>query len=248
MAEFSDRPMASPPPDDIYWGFFPAKYTTAYLESYVDDHTNQGQTIRDRIFFETRVSGVKKSRDGIWTISCEKQRSILAIKLIDATGLTSEPYIPTIRGSETFEGLAMHHKAFGQSTFLSNPSKKHIMVLGGGKSAADVAYAAAKAGKTVSWVIREDGNGPAAFFPPQPVSQRYANSNEGFYNRYMASSLPNMFGSKGVLAMILHGTWLGRIYLRRRWKGFDAGLRGLMNYQRQDGTETGFSNLEPDTP
>jgi len=121
-------------------------------------------------------------------------------------------------------------------------------VLGGAKSAADVAYASAKAGKTVSWVIRKDGNGPAAFFAPEPVSKRYANSNEGFYNRFLASFLPNPFGSKGLLAKVLHGTWFGRRYLKNSWDGFDKGLRGMMQYEREDGKEHGFPNLEPDTP
>ena len=240
--------MTSPPPDDDYWGFFPAKYTAAYLESYVDNHVYNGQTIRDRIIFEATVQRVEKNSDGIWELPYSNGRSLQAKKLIDATGMTSNPYVPTLPGAETFTGLAIHHKAFGQSRFLLDPTKRHIVVLGGAKSAADVAYASAKAGKTVSWVIREDGNGPAAFFAPQPVSKRYANSNEGFYNRFLASFLPNPFGSKGLLSMILHGTWFGRIYLKRLWEGFDKGLRGVMNYQREEGKEMGFANLEPDTP
>ena len=248
MAEFSDQPMKTPPSEDSYWGFFPAKYTTAYIESYVDTHIYNGQTIRDRILFEAPVNRVDKISDGVWKIFYKEKISMLAKKLVDATGLTSEPYVPSIRGSDVFEGLTLHHKSFGQSAFLQDSSKKHIVVLGGAKSAADVAYASAKAGKTVSWVIREDGNGPAAFFAAQPVSKRYANSNEGFYNRFLASFLPNPFGSKGLLSIVLHRTWFGRVYLARLWDGFDAGLRGLMNYQREDGKEMGFSNLEPDTP
>ena len=248
MAEFSDRPMALPPPDDDYWGFFPAKYTTAYLEAYVDNHIYNGQTIRDRIIFEAPVKRIEKTSEGSWAVFHSDGHSLQTKKLIDATGMTSKPYVPELPGSKTFQGLRLHHKAFGQSTFLSDPTKKHVVVLGGAKSAADVAYASAKAGKTISWIVREDGNGPAAFFAPQPVNQRYANSNEGFYNRYLASFLPNPFGSKSFLSMILHGTWFGRIYLKRLWDGFDMGLRGVMNYHREEGKEMGFANLEPDTP
>jgi len=248
MAEFSDRPMTPPPPEDQYWGFFPAKYTTQYLETYVDDHVYNGQSIRDRIFFNTPVDRVEKDEYGRWIVTSKGTCLFRVKKLIDATGMTSQPHIPPIHGSERFQGQSLHHKDFGQSTFLQDKTKKNVVVLGGAKSAADVAYASAKAGKTVSWVIRKDGNGPAAFFAPEPVSKRHANSNEGFYNRFLASFLPNPFGSKGLLAKVLHGTWFGRRYLKNLWDGFDKGLRGMMHYEREDGKEHGFPNLEPDTP
>ena len=248
MAEFSDRPMTPPPAGDQYWGFFPAKYTTAYLESYVDNHVYNGQTIRDRITLNTSVQRVEKTTNGRWIISHSRGRFLETSNLIDATGMASQLYIPILQGAESFQGDSLHHKVFGQSDFLSDPKKQHVVVLGGAKSAADVAYASAKAGKTVSWIIREDGSGPAAFFAPQPVSTRYANSNEGFYNRFLASFLPNPFGSKSLLAIILHCTWFGRIYLKRLWDGFDTGLRAVTDYQREEGREMGFANLEPDTP
>ena len=248
MAEFSDRSMAPPPSNDDYWRFFPAKYTTAYLESYIDDHVYDGHTIRDRIKFATAVQRAERTATGEWRISYNDSHSLMARKLMDASGMTSNPYVPDIAGAQSFTGLSVHHKAFGQSTFLTDPVKEHIVVLGGAKSAADVAYASAKAGKTVSWVVRDDGNGPAAFFAPQPMSKRYANSNEGFYNRFLASFLPNPFGKKGLLWTLLHRTRIGRYYLRRLWEGFDKGLRGIMDYQRDEGRDMGFANLEPDTP
>ncbi|KAL8918388.1 MAG: hypothetical protein Q9172_005447 [Xanthocarpia lactea] len=248
MAEFSDRPMPPPPPEDQYWGFFPAKYTSRYLESCVDDHVYNGQSIRDRILFSTPVDGVREEEDGQWVITSQEACLLRAKKLIDATGMTSQPHIPQIPGQETFQGYTIHHKTFGRSTFLKDNAKQNVVVLGGAKSAADVAYASAKAGKSVSWIIRRTGNGPAAFFAPEPISKRYANSNEGFYNRFMASFLPSPFGSKGLLARLLHGTWFGRKYLMNLWNGFDKGLRALMDYGRIEGQEHGFANLEPDTP
>lgn len=248
MAEFSDRPMPPPPPEDQYWGFFPARYTTQYLESYVDDHVYNGQSIRDRILFSTPVDGVTEDEDGQWIVHSKGTSLLRAKKLIDATGMTSQPHIPHIPGQETFQGHTLHHKDFGQSTFLKDEAKKTVVVLGGAKSAADVAYASAKAGKSVSWIIRKTGNGPAAFFAPEPTSKRYANSNEGFYNRFLASFLPNPFGSKGLPARVLHGTSFGRQYLMNIWDRFDKGLRALMDYGREERKEHGFANLEPDTP
>ena len=248
MAEFSDRPMPHPPPEDQYWGFFQGKHMTKYLESYLDDHVYAGHSLRDRIVFDAPVDRVTRSESG-WRVSFGKGKSMLTKKLIDATGMTSQPNIPHLNGIDTFQGTALHHKDFGLSTFLSDSTKKHIVILGGAKSATDVAYAAAKAdNKKVSWIIREDGSGPAAFFATQPSSPRYANSNEGFYNRFMASYLPNLFGRGSLLAWFRQRTWLGRRYLMDFWGMVDGLLRGLVDYGREEGKEMGFKNLEPDTP
>ena len=268
MAEFSDRPMTLPPAEDQYYGFFPAKYSTAYIESYVDDHIYAGRSIRDRVLFKSRVDSVtefqpseladsstsSKSRPQ-WTITYNTHHKIYASKLIDATGMTSQPQIPSLPGASEFQGKTLHHKSFGQeeSSLLADPSAQNICILGGAKSAADVAYAFAKSDgqkeKNVHWIIREDGNGPSAYFGVQPVSSRYANSNEGFYNRFLAAYLPNTFGRRWSLwKWLLQGNIVGRWYVARLWDGFDKGLRGLMNYQREEGKETGFANLEPDTP
>ncbi|KAL8669024.1 MAG: hypothetical protein Q9168_006365, partial [Polycauliona sp. 1 TL-2023] len=182
MADFSDRPM--PPPAEQFYGFFPGKYTTAYLESYIDNHTYSGQTIRDRILFNTHVSSVIQITDpdtttngANWEITYNTIQKIQTAKLIDATGMTSQPHIPTIPGSSSFAGKTLHHKSFGQcqSLLLSDPSIKNIAIIGGAKSAADVAYACSKSslsGRKIHWIIREDGNGPAAFFAAPAMTSR----------------------------------------------------------------------------
>ncbi|KAL8845680.1 MAG: hypothetical protein Q9221_009165 [Calogaya cf. arnoldii] len=257
MAEFSDRPMTPSP--EQYYGFFPGKYTTAYLESYVDNHTYSGQTIRDRISFNTYVESITKilcpeTADGAqWEIIYNKNRKIRTSKLIDATGMTSQPHIPIIPGSSDFKGITLHHKSFGESQdlLLKDPLIQNICIIGGAKSAADVAYACAKAPfqRKIHWIIREDGNGPSAFFAAPAMTSQYANSNEGFYNRFLASFLPNRFGNKwGWLKWLLQRTYIGRWYTKRLWAGFDKGLREFHDYQREEGRATGFANLEYDTP
>ena len=247
MAEFSDRPMTLPPDNDQFYGFFPAKYVTEYLESYVDDHIYDGSTLRQRIVFNAYVKHVKKL-NGKWTVELgEGKHTLRAAKLIDATGMTSQPHIPKFHGQELFDGLILHHKDFGQSTFLENPKLQSVSVLGGAKSAADVAYAAAKAGKTVSWIIREEGSGPAAFLSAQGKPP-YKNSNEGFYNRFVACFLPNPFTKPNLLKLFLHSTRLGTWLVKRMWDNIDKGNRTLVMYNRKEGQAMGFANLEPDTP
>lgn len=167
--------------------------------------------------------------------------------------MTSQPHIPNLPGSSDFQGKTLHHKSFGQSQslLLEDASVQSICIVGGAKSAADVAYACATApaGRKIHWVIREEGNGPSAFFAAPAMSARYANSNEGFYNRFLASFLPNKFGKRwGWLKWLLQGTVPGRWYVKRLWDGFDKGLRGFLDYQREEGKAMGFANLEYDTP
>lgn len=212
MAEFSDQPMT--PPTEQYYGFFPGKYTTAYLESYVDNHIYSGQTIRDRILFKSNVDCIIEipqldSAEGAhWDITYNTTQKIRTSKVIDATGMTSQPQVPTLPGSFDFKGKTLHHKSFGQSQalLLKDPSVQSICIIGGAKSAADVAYACAKSPleRNIHWIIRQDGNGPSAFFAAPAMTERYANSNEGFYNRFLASFLPNRFGNRwGVVEMVV---------------------------------------------
>lgn len=248
MARFSDRHMTPPPEKDQYYGYFPARYVTEYLEAYIDNHTYNNQVLRDRIMFNVQVESVSNMRDGFWTISMLRgYRMIKTRKLIDATGLTSWPNIPHLPGRDDFQGKALHHKDFGRLGDLRRAEGKHVAVLGGGKSAADVAYAAAKASKTVSWIIRENGNGPAAFLSCEGKGQ-YANSNESFYTRLVASFLPNPFGQQSYLSRYLHGTRAGRWLVKRLWDGVNKDQEKKVNYDRTEGSEMGFKNLKPDTP
>ena len=59
FAKFSDQPMTTPPMEDQYFGYFPAKCATNFIESYVDNHIYKDKTIRDRIMFNIRVQQVE---------------------------------------------------------------------------------------------------------------------------------------------------------------------------------------------
>ena len=181
--------------------------------------------------------------------------------LLDCTGLTSRPFIPRIRGQETFTGLTIHQKEFGQHEqgILSpinsdpqqdskQPTRKHIVVLGGAKSAADVVYACARdTDLSVSWVIREDGNGPAALITPRNI--------EMFYTRFVSSFLPCIFGARSWVEGLLHRTSVGRWVVRRIWRRLDRRYRADAGFQRRAREQVvggdngrGFPELECETP
>lgn len=247
MAEFSDLALEDVPQDDQYYGFFKARHMTKYLEHYTRSREYAGTPIADRVHLNSPVERLSK-HGGRWTVAIEGSKTIYsAPQVIDASGLTSTPHIPNIPGKDAFRSLSLHHKNFGQSDVLRNSRYQDIVVLGGAKSAADVAYAAAKSHKKVTWIIRKSGAGPAAFVPAQGRGP-YRNSNESFYNRLAASFLASAFHSENWWTQFLYDTRAGRALWNWIWAGINAGPQKLAKFDRLDGQKNGFANLKPDTP
>jgi dimethylaniline monooxygenase (N-oxide forming) len=251
MASFSSLPMKEPPWEETYYDYFPARYVTQYLNEYVDKQVYQGRTIRDRIKFDTRVAKVGFSPAGNqWQMFCEgAHQPLVTANLVVAAGLTSQPNMPELPGQEAFQGTIRHHVDFSKSSILQDPGVKHVAVLGGAKSAADVAYAAAKAGKRVSWIVRRSGNGPAHFAPAKGAGP-YKNSNELLYTRLTAALSPSIWNQQNWLSRALHCTRLGRKLVDWIWDRFNVNSRheaGFGGGHVTEGSQNGFDNLEPDT-
>jgi dimethylaniline monooxygenase (N-oxide forming) len=167
-----------------------------------------------------------------------------APKVVDATGYNSIPNIPEIPGASTFKGKIIHHRDFGRSTLLQDC--KHIVVLGGAKSAADVVYAAAKVGLQVTWVIRKSGSGPAAYFPPDAPIPYYSNGNAAFHHRFVGSLLACIFAPESWWSTFLYRTFIGRAFVRFVWGTMQGEMYKRADYDRKDGMENGYKNLKPD--
>jgi dimethylaniline monooxygenase (N-oxide forming) len=251
MARFSSLSMEYPPQHEIYHDFFPARHIAQYLSEYVDKQTYVGRSIRQRIIVNSKVVKVDLSAgSGRWQIHCQgSTRPFLSRTLLVAPGLTSQANMPELPGRPAFRGVVIHHVDFGNSSIMKDPQMNHIAVLGGAKSAADIAYAAAKAGKKVSWIIRASGSGPAHLTPAQGIGP-YKNSNELLYTRLTACFNPSIWNPRNWLSRLLHGTRIGRRAVESIWKTFDSNSRREAGYRGQrvpDGVENGFANLEPDT-
>jgi cation diffusion facilitator CzcD-associated flavoprotein CzcO len=119
--------------------------------------------ILDKIRFSTKVISAEhqEGSDGGWiltvqhaTDSSSEETKIMARKLIVATGLTSEAFLPDFAGQETF-GVPIFHgsKDFPQHADTIKTAKT-VTVFGGTKSAWDAVYAYATQGVKVNWVIR----------------------------------------------------------------------------------------------
>ncbi|RFU27614.1 hypothetical protein B7463_g8740, partial [Scytalidium lignicola] len=211
LAGFSDIPFI-PPPDGVdQHGFFDARYMTDYLESYVDQHTYAGKTLRDRIKLNTTVTKLEKSND-IWTIHCQQSDnsscSFTATKVVVANGGTSEPNLPHFPSEATFKGKIVHTLNWGRSNVLTDPAVTNVSILGGGKSAADMVYQAVKAGKSVSWIIRASGKGPGCFISRQGFGP-YQNVVEAGLTRALCSVLFAGWGKQNWWSRFLFRTRLG---------------------------------------
>ena len=244
--------MACPPDEDTYYEFFKSKHTTRYLEKYIDHHSFAGQSLRDRICSNFTVDSITKL-EGKWVISGRDSstavKEFCATKVIVASGLTSVPNIPPFPGEDLFEGTILHQLDFGQSRILTSPQVKHVTVLGGAKSAADMVYESVKAGKSVSWVIRASGTGPGFFSSAESNAKSsgpYKNQHEIASTRMAATLTPTFFEDSWWMKF-LHGTRVGMRIVDNVWTRIDSEVRKLMRSAVSEALE-GFENLEHHTP
>ncbi|CAG8952777.1 hypothetical protein HYFRA_00009022 [Hymenoscyphus fraxineus] len=247
-AEFSDEPMPRPPEEDIYMEFFKAKHTTKYLETYVDSHCYAGKTLRDKVRFSMEVKSVEKINK-IWTVQAQGrgadglQQTFTTPRLIVASGLTSIPNMPYLKGSENFGGRILHHDAFGSSDVLTSPDVKRIVILGAGKSSADMAYEAVKAGKTVSWVIKAtETTGPGFFLSPAGKGP-YKNAFEIGMTRAAGSFTPSFMNGVNWWTKLLHSSTYGPKLMNSFWGAVDGDARKEAHFTRE--CLQGFDKLEP---
>jgi len=211
--------MPRPPETDTYYDFFKAKYTTQYLEEYVDKHNFADRTLRERIQFGTQVHRVLKV-DGKWGVFVNSKTrntsTFRSTKLIVATGLTSKQYMPSLPGREKFGRPVIHQENFGQSSILSSTDVQRVTVLGGAKSSADMVYASVKAGKKVSWIIRHSGTGPA-FFLSAKGKGPYKNAFELGSIRLASTLTPSFLTPESLWTRFLHETNTGRKIVQSIW-------------------------------
>ena len=243
--------MPRPPEEDLYYDFFKAKYTTQYLENYSTIHSHNGQTLRDRIKFGIEVNSVEKD-DNTWAVSTKSVdtgalKVLYTSKLIVASGLTSEPHMPPLPGKEKFNGPIIHQEAFGSSSILKSPDIETVCVLGGGKSSADMIYAAVTAGKKVIWLLKaSDTTGPGFLFSPKGKGP-YKNAFEVGMTRAAATFGPSIVTDETLWTRFLHSSKLGVKLMGLFWAAIDKDTRKQADYEHRENVG-GFEKLSPHTP
>ncbi|KAG9657815.1 putative dimethylaniline monooxygenase, partial [Aureobasidium melanogenum] len=133
----------------------------AVLNRYLTDFARHFG-ILEHLQFQTTVSVVEPTPTDGWRLTAETlngQKVVETSKLILATGLTSTPNMPVYVGAEQFDKPFFHAKDFCTMA----PKLKDVkdaVVVGGAKSAFDVAYAMVESGAKVDLIIRPNGHGP----------------------------------------------------------------------------------------
>ena len=247
MAEFSDLPMTRPP--ETLHSLYEAKYVADYLERYIDEFKYEGRSLRDRTVFGFTVTKIEKLKE-TWTVhgyynEMKATRNFSTPKIMVASGLTSTPNMPTFHGQDRFNGPILHQRDFGQSSVLSSDDE-HVTVIGGAKSAADMVYGCVKAGKSVSWVIRSSGSGPAAFLGSQGRGP-YKNSAELGFTRIMSTFTPSLFTPQTWWVKFLHRTAIGNWIVNQIWNTADKVSRDGADFEGRPEAQESFKKLKPST-
>ena len=144
--EFSDLPY----PDDV------SDHPThdevrAYLNSYAEKFR-----IRDHIRLDTEVVRIQ-AHGSRFVLSVQAAGSGGALediefdKVVVCNGIFHQPMVPQLEGLRLFEGQILHSSEICNDTFSGDDT---LVVVGGGKSAYDIAEEAARRGLDVTLVVR----------------------------------------------------------------------------------------------
>ncbi|GES65483.1 putative dimethylaniline monooxygenase [Aspergillus terreus] len=205
----------------------------ATLHRYLTDYARHFGVLARTAFNTTVLSIEPMGADGwsIVTSSGGKQGRFRTKKLIMATGLTSEPNMPTFPGQEQFNAPLFHAKDYCRQA-PATKSAKNVVVVGGAKSAFDIAYAFVQQGAQVDLVIRPDGNGPVWLSPPF-VTPWKRKIEELLHTRLVTWFSPCPWGNEDGFAPVryfLHQTGVGRWLVHNFWHALGSDIIARNEY------------------
>jgi hypothetical protein len=219
-SEWSDFPMTTETFGVQPGEHIPGKVMHKYLRSYAEKFD-----LLRRIQFHSKVDTCEVVPDNTWILTINRDDgseagsfTMTTERLVLATGMTSEPNMPHFRGEETFDRPFFHFIDFPKHVSLPKNTKR-VAVLGGAKSAWDVAYSYASAGVTVEWIIRKSGNGPI-WMAPAYVTPLKKWLEKLVFTRALSWFSPCIWGDAdgyGRIRSFLHGSSIGRWIVDKFW-------------------------------
>lgn len=151
--EYPDFPMDSATFGVQPGQHIPGKVIHEYLTNYA-----QNFGIYDKIRFEHNVESAEHQENGGWVLRAHNVKlnevvEISAKRLVVATGLTSQAFLPRFDGQDKFGAPLFHGKDFLRHADTLQTARS-VTVFGGTKTAWDLVYQYATKGIEVNWVIR----------------------------------------------------------------------------------------------
>ncbi|KAH6623576.1 hypothetical protein F5144DRAFT_595716 [Chaetomium tenue] len=234
--EYPDFPMTTARFGIKTDNYIPGEVVYEYLQAYatefgIDKHIRSGTRVLSAEHLDGTEGGWLLTTASSDTSGKQKQKLVKARRLIIATGITSEAFLPHFRGQETFGGRIFHGKDFQQNRDTLDTAKSAV-VFGGHKFAWDAAYAYASAGVETHMVIRASGHGPCWMSPSYVTPfkkwiEKLANI------RALTWFSPCIWGNVdgyGGIRNFLHGTALGRKIVDVFWSVLGGDVLALNKY------------------
>lgn len=120
---------------------------------YIQDYANHFDVIK-HVQFNVEVKEIQQNKDFTWTVVLGNGTKKTYDFLVIAMGLFKTPYIPKIENSENFRGTILHStEVINAEEFVKD---KHVVVIGGKKSAWDINRLILQYTDTVHWVSRKN--------------------------------------------------------------------------------------------
>ncbi|KAI1150310.1 hypothetical protein F4825DRAFT_427321 [Nemania diffusa] len=237
--EYPGFPMSSERFDVKVGQHITGQALNTYLKAYAKE-----SGISDSIHLNTKVvcAEHQETEEGGWVLTLETPgpgaaTKVFAKRLIIATGLTSEAFLPHFEGQEVFGGRLFHGKHFQQNSDTLKTAKA-VTVFGASKFAWDAVYAYATAGVKVNWVIRSSGHGPCWMAPPYVTPLKKWIEKLGTM-RVVTWFSPCLWGDADGYSRIrnfYHGTALGRVIVDGFWKILGNDVMTLNKYDSHPDT------------
>lgn len=194
-----------------------------YLETYAEKFH-----LLERCKLDTRV--VKIDRDGEsgpWKLFTQATNQPEAVaeelrctNLILALGHEDVPKFPEELDTSKYTGTLFHARDLNKrhDEIVNDENIKDVTVVGGHKTAFEVASNMGFAGKKVNWLIREDGMGPGQLVMDRPDGKKHM--AEGLSTRVVSFLAPSFYSPHRWITHFLYGgeNWFGRWFSVWFWK------------------------------
>lgn len=248
LFEFSDLKMPRDGQGVTEFGLIAGNAVHDYLLSYarkfgLDKHLR----------LNTKIERARRTTDSHWRLTIAGSDAVLVSeKLIVATGLTSEPFMPEIP-NQGFKGEVLHSKELGKTETVQKISQSHIdtvAVYGGSKSAFDAVYMLLRSGKRVEWIIRPGKGGPSMMTPLTILGQPSFYFNN---TRFFGLWSPSVFSLEngGLARRLLHGPgpmkWFAQILVTGFWRLMAYLLQREAQYGRSENSKLLKPNMGLDS-